>query len=188
MLGPRRATRGVALSPVSLGVLLWSSRVGLCGFSAKLKWFALVMGLSSTLLGPDLSGNGPSRPWAHVKCLCCCISCVLSAHFLCLSQHVLLQMVNHQKLMELIRYSSYFLFWCLYAWILCKSWRLEIVFKDRKQAPPNLALCSSSSKVQGTKMSHLLDMISTYKLFLASPAPVNILSVYHRILSDWIME
>ena len=82
-------------------------------------------------------------------------------------------MVNHQKLMELIRYSSYFLFWCLYAWILCKSWQLEIVVKDRQQDPPHLALWSSSSKVQGTKMGHLLDMISAYKLFQASPAPVN---------------
>jgi hypothetical protein len=45
--------------------------------------------------------------------------------------------------------------------------------KDRQQVHPHLALCSSSSKVLRTKMGHLLDMISVYMLFQASPKPMN---------------
>lgn len=66
--------------------------------------------------------------------------------------------------------------------ILCESWWLEIWVKDRQQAPPYLALCSSLRKALKTKMGHLLDMKPAYKLFQASPEPMNI------ILGDWIME
>ena len=61
---------------------------------------------------------------------------------------------------------------CL-VFILYDIWWLKMGVKDHQQAPPHLALCSPLSKVLRTKIGHLLDMISAYKLFQASPEPVN---------------
>ena len=73
---------------------------------------------------------------------------------------------------------------CLFFLFLCLNWWSDLIGKDRQQAPPHLALCSSSSKVQGIKMGNLLDISSTNKLFQASPVLVNLLSVYHIILGN----
>jgi hypothetical protein len=49
------------------------------------------------------------------------------------------------KLVEIVSIKPYLL---SLVWILYRYWRVKLCNKDHQQAPPHLALCSSSSKVQ----------------------------------------
>jgi len=51
--------------------LLWSSRVGLCWCSAKMRWFGWNLALFSIPSGPDSAGCGPLFPFAMCRMEMC---------------------------------------------------------------------------------------------------------------------
>ena len=111
-------------------------------------------------------------------------SATLFDTLLVLSWHVLVQLKNHQNSWNFVSYEPYFYVWCSFGWILYKCWRLKVWVKDRQQLPHTKPFARPRVKLR-TKMGHLLDMTSTYKLFQASPVLVNF--GVSTILS-WVIE
>jgi hypothetical protein len=54
-----------------MGLLSWPR-----GALVDLRCFCVGLGLISSHLGPDLSGNGSASPWAHVEYMFCWVSCI----------------------------------------------------------------------------------------------------------------